>query len=190
MREGDNLVLPVPLFHCFGCVMGVLASMTNGATIILPSPSFEPKRVLESISKHKANFVYGVPTIFQEILKEYNKNSSLYDISRLRFHSTNPLFFLLNRLFLWKKKRGGIAAGSLVPSHLMHELINTLNLKDLLIGKFHFCLLSPSFQIHSNSILIHSNSLKLHSKFIQIHSNFIPTLYQPYSNFILIHSIF
>lgn len=81
LTDEDRLCLPVPFFHCFGCVMGTLACATVGATMI-PVQEFSPKAVLETVEKEKCTALHGVPTMFIAELNdpEFEK----YDLSSLR----------------------------------------------------------------------------------------------------------
>ena len=80
--EADRLVVPVPLYHCFGMVMGNLGCLTHGACVIYPSEGFEPETVLQAIQSEKATALYGVPTMF--IAELALTNFSDYDLSSLR----------------------------------------------------------------------------------------------------------
>jgi len=62
--DQERLIIPVPLYHCFGMVMGNLGCMVNGATMIYPSEGFEPLKVLQAAEKEKATALYGVPSMF------------------------------------------------------------------------------------------------------------------------------
>lgn len=62
--EVDRLCLPVPLYHCFGCVMGSLQAIVYGATLVLPSAQFDPSAVLQSVDAERCTTIYGVPTMF------------------------------------------------------------------------------------------------------------------------------
>src|SRR5262249_39932912 len=66
MRLGtlDRLCVPVPFYRCFGMVIGNLASVTHGATIVIPAPSFDPRSTLEAVSKERCTALHGVPTMF------------------------------------------------------------------------------------------------------------------------------
>src|SRR5664280_3701046 len=63
LSAADRVCLPVPLFHCFGCVLGVLATLTHGATLIMIE-AFDPLLVLAAVQKERATALYGVPTMF------------------------------------------------------------------------------------------------------------------------------
>ena len=78
----DRLVVPVPLYHCFGMVMANLGCLTHGACAIYPSEAFEPEAVLNAVQKEKATALYGVPTMF--IAELALPNFSDYDLKTLR----------------------------------------------------------------------------------------------------------
>jgi fatty-acyl-CoA synthase len=98
----DRLVIPVPLYHCFGMVMGNLACMTHGATMIYPSEGFDAKAVLEAVQEERATALYGVPTMF--IAELEHPDFANHDLSSLRT---------------------GIMAGSPCPIEVMKK-VNTL----------------------------------------------------------------
>ncbi len=60
----DRLVIPVPLYHCFGMVMGNLGCVTHGATMIYPEQAFDAEAVLRAVAEERATALYGVPTMF------------------------------------------------------------------------------------------------------------------------------
>src|SRR5262249_26280747 len=60
----DRLCIPVPLYHCFGMVMGNLGCITHGATMVYPSEGFDPLAVLQAVQEEKCTALYGVPTMF------------------------------------------------------------------------------------------------------------------------------
>jgi fatty-acyl-CoA synthase len=62
--EGDRIVVPVPLYHCFGCVIGTLVCVVTGAAMILPSATFDALETLQAIEEERATTIYGVPTMF------------------------------------------------------------------------------------------------------------------------------
>ncbi|MBN2610342.1 MAG: AMP-binding protein [Bacteroidales bacterium] len=106
----DRLCLPVPLFHCFGIVLGVMAILTHGATLVILE-SFDPLLVLASVQKENCTALYGVPTMFIEELKHPMFN--MFDLSSLRT---------------------GIMAGSPCPMEVMKEVVNRMNMKDVTIA--------------------------------------------------------
>ncbi|TAQ83331.1 hypothetical protein B7494_g8345 [Chlorociboria aeruginascens] len=113
LSERDVVCCPPPLFHCFGSILGYMATATHGSAILFPSPSFNPALTLDSIPLYSATALYGVSTMFISLL-------SLISSSSLPLTNFSTL-------------RTGIAAGSSVPSHLMERLHSVLNLKGLTI---------------------------------------------------------
>ena len=109
--EKDRLIIPVPLYHCFGMVMGNLGCMTHGATMIYPSEGFEPLAVLEAVEKEKATAVYGVPTMF--IAQLEHPRFSEFDLSSLRT---------------------GIMAGSPCPIEVMKKVQTLMNMSEVQIA--------------------------------------------------------
>jgi fatty-acyl-CoA synthase len=71
----DRICLTVPFYHCFGTVIGTLACLSAGASMVLPSPIFNANRALEAIEKWKCTTVYGVPTMFIEMIKQQKQNN-------------------------------------------------------------------------------------------------------------------
>ncbi|MFS0654947.1 AMP-binding protein [Bacillus sp. 179-C3.3 HS] len=110
LTEEDRMCIPVPFFHCFGSVLGVLACLSKGGTMI-PIESFHPERVLQTVEKEKCTALHGVPTMF--IAELDHPNFSQYDLSTLRT---------------------GIMAGSLCPSHVMKAVIEKMGLRELTIA--------------------------------------------------------
>lgn len=113
MTENDVVCVPPPLFHCFGSVLGYMATATHGSAILFPSEAFDPKATLLSIQEERATALYGVTTMFVAELE-----------------------LLANGIVPYTgfdKLRTGIAAGSSVPTALMQKLHSTLNLTDLTI---------------------------------------------------------
>jgi fatty-acyl-CoA synthase len=80
--EKDRVCIPVPFYHCFGMVLGNLACVTHGATMVIPSPTFEPQAALEAVQREKCTSLYGVPTMF--IAEFALPNFATYDLSSLR----------------------------------------------------------------------------------------------------------
>ncbi len=105
----DRLCLCVPLFHCFGCVLGVLAAFTHGAGLY-PLESFDALKVLETIDRERCTALYGVPTMF---LAELD----------------HPQFARFNTGSL----RTGIMAGALCPEPLMRRVIEQMKMHELTI---------------------------------------------------------
>ncbi len=107
----DRLVIPVPLYHCFGMVMGNLGCVTHGATMIYPSEAFEPDAVLKAVAEERATALYGVPTMFIAMLSDPNFAS--YELSSLRT---------------------GIMAGSTCPVEVMKEVIEKMHMLEVQIA--------------------------------------------------------
>ncbi|CAG8975234.1 hypothetical protein HYALB_00011934 [Hymenoscyphus albidus] len=105
--EDDILCCPPPLFHCFGLVLGVLAVITHGAKIVIPSETFDPKAVLHALSEENCTALHGVPTMFEEVL----------NLPRPDGWSCDNL-------------RTGIIAGAPVPRPLMRRLLSELNMTE------------------------------------------------------------
>jgi fatty-acyl-CoA synthase len=82
LSENDRLVIPVPLYHCFGMVLGNIGCMSHGATMIYPGEAFEAQKVLETIQLEKATALFGVPTMFIAELED--SEFSNYDLRSLR----------------------------------------------------------------------------------------------------------
>ena len=80
--EHDRICVPVPFYHCFGCVMGNLGAVTHGACVVVPSEAFDPLAVLEAVSRERCTSLYGVPTMFIAALEE--PRFAEFDLSSLR----------------------------------------------------------------------------------------------------------
>ncbi len=110
LTETDRLAIPVPLYHCFGMVMGVLGAVSKGAAMIFPSEAFDAKKTLDALVKQKCTALYGVPTMFVAILQELEKSSR--DLSELRT---------------------GIMAGAPCPIEVMKKVNTQMNMKEVTI---------------------------------------------------------
>jgi fatty-acyl-CoA synthase len=110
LTEHDRICVPVPLYHCFGMVMGNLAALTHGAAVIYPSESFDPKRTLESVASERATTLYGVPTMF--IAELDTPEFANYDLSSLRT---------------------GIMAGSPCPVEIMKRVVQEMHMTEITI---------------------------------------------------------
>ncbi len=82
LTERDRVCIPVPLYHCFGMVLGNLACMTHGAAMVFPGESFEPLSVLETVEAERCTALYGVPTMF--IAELDHPEFERFDLSSLR----------------------------------------------------------------------------------------------------------
>jgi acyl-CoA synthetase (AMP-forming)/AMP-acid ligase II len=109
----DVVCCPPPLFHCFGCILGYMATATHGSAIVFPAEAFNPEATLRAVQEEKATALYGVATMFVAELE-------------LIADGTVPYTG-------FEHLRTGIAAGSSVPSNIMRKLHNTLNLTGLTI---------------------------------------------------------
>jgi fatty-acyl-CoA synthase len=108
--EKDRLCIPVPFFHCFGCVLGVMACVTH-ATTMVPVEIFDPLKVLQTIEKEKCTAVHGVPTMF--IAELEHPDFKKFDLSSLR---------------------SGIMAGSNCPTEVMKKVINEMHASEITIA--------------------------------------------------------
>ncbi|OTB15381.1 hypothetical protein K445DRAFT_61095 [Daldinia sp. EC12] len=117
LDPSDRIVCPPPLFHCFGSVLGFMATATTGACIAFPSPAFDPGAALHAAAELRATGLYGVPTMFA---------AELELLADPAFAARLPPGGLSNL-------RKGIAAGSSVPEPLMRKLREKLGLRDLVI---------------------------------------------------------
>jgi fatty-acyl-CoA synthase len=106
----DRLCLCVPLFHCFGCVIGVLGAYTHGAALCVVE-SFDPRRVLETVERERCTALYGVPTMFLAELED--PEFVRFDLSSLRT---------------------GIMAGSLCPEAVMKRVMSEMHLREMTIA--------------------------------------------------------
>ncbi|MBG3876975.1 AMP-binding protein [Desulfovibrio oxamicus] len=107
--EKDRVCLPVPLFHCFGCVLGVLAAINHGAALVILE-SFSPMHVMASVDQEKCTALYGVPTMFLAVLE--HKLFARFDFSSLRT---------------------GIMAGSVCPEPLMRRVVEKMYMREITI---------------------------------------------------------
>ncbi|MEW9501118.1 AMP-binding protein [Jeotgalibacillus marinus] len=105
----DRLCIPVPFFHCFGCVLGTLAAVTHGSTMVLVE-QFEPKRVLQAVQDEKCTGLHGVPTMF--IAELNHPDYRQFDTSTLRT---------------------GIMAGSPCPIEVMKKVIEDMGAHEITI---------------------------------------------------------
>lgn len=121
LTTSDLIVCPPPLFHCFGCILGYMATVTSGAAILFPSPAFDPMANLRMALDHRATGLYGVATMFVSMLELLEKTGS-----KAKF-TPEEVRQLPTHL------RKGIAAGSSVPESLMRKLYDKLGLSDLVI---------------------------------------------------------
>ncbi|WP_318778946.1 AMP-binding protein [Nesterenkonia natronophila] len=108
--EVDRICIPVPFYHCFGMVMGNLAAITHGSTMVIPAPSFDPVATLRTVEEERCTSLYGVPTMF--IAELGLENFASFDLSTLRT---------------------GIMAGSPCPEEIMRQVIDKMNMSEVTI---------------------------------------------------------
>ena len=111
LSPDDRLCVPVPLYHCFGMVMGNLACMSHASTVVLPNESFDPEDTMRTVQEDKCTALHGVPTMFIAMLEHPNFGN--YDLSSLRT---------------------GIMAGSSCPVEVMKRVITDIGMTDVLIA--------------------------------------------------------
>ncbi|MGI4800538.1 MAG: AMP-binding protein, partial [Janthinobacterium lividum] len=108
--EHDRLCIPVPLYHCFGMVLGNLAAITHGAAMIYPGEGFDPLAVLQSVAEERCTALHGVPTMFIAMME--HPRFAEFDLSSLRT---------------------GIMAGSPCPIEVMRRAVSRMNLAEITI---------------------------------------------------------
>ncbi|KAL8687155.1 MAG: hypothetical protein Q9218_006595 [Villophora microphyllina] len=113
LTEYDIVCCPPPLFHCFGCILGYMATATHGSAVVFPTEAFDPLATLRSVQEERCTALYGVPTMFIAEL-------DLLQNGTVPFRGFEHL-------------RTGIAAGSSIPAELMRKLHKRLNLTELTI---------------------------------------------------------
>jgi fatty-acyl-CoA synthase len=111
IEPGSRVCIPVPLYHCFGMVMGNLGCITHAATMVYPSDSFDPLRTLEAVEAERCDVLYGVPTMF--IAQLNHPEFSRFDLSSLR---------------------RGIMAGAPCPIEVMKEVASTMHMSEITIA--------------------------------------------------------
>ncbi len=111
LTHEDRLCIPVPLYHCFGMVMGNLGCMTHGATMVYPNDAFDPLTVLQAVSEERCTALYGVPTMF--IAELDHPRFAEFDLSTLRT---------------------GIMAGSPCPIEVMKRVQAQMNMRQVTIA--------------------------------------------------------
>ena len=111
LTHRDRLCIPVPFYHCFGMVLGNLACVTHGATMVIPAPHFSPIHTLEAIAKEQCTALHGVPTMF------------IAELDRPQFKE-----FDLSSL------RTGIMAGAPCPIEVMKRVMNEMHCREITIA--------------------------------------------------------
>ncbi len=111
LTADDRICIPVPFYHCFGCVLGTICAAVHGAAMVIPAESFNAEATLDAIEKERATALYGVPTMF---------------IAQLQ-HPSLPGRDL-------KSLRTGIMAGSPCPIEVMKQVIDVMGAREVTIG--------------------------------------------------------
>jgi fatty-acyl-CoA synthase len=111
LTEKDRLCIPVPLYHCFGMVLGNLACLTHGATIVYPNDAFDPLLVLQAVQQERCTGLHGVPTMF--IAELDHPRFKEFDLSTLRT---------------------GIMAGSPCPIEVMKRVVADMHMSEVTIA--------------------------------------------------------
>ncbi|MGH8682827.1 MAG: AMP-binding protein [Burkholderiales bacterium] len=111
LTDRDRICIPVPLYHCFGMVLGNLACITHGAAMVYPSEGFDPLATLEAVAAERCTALYGVPTMF--IAELGHPEFRRFDLSSLRT---------------------GIMAGSPCPIEVMRRCVSEMNMREVTIA--------------------------------------------------------
>ena len=111
LTEADRLCIPVPFYHCFGCVLGTLACVTHGSAMIIPSEYFDPLKTLQAVERERCTALHGVPTMF--IAQLGHPEFETFDLSSLRT---------------------GIMAGSPCPIEVMRQVIDRMGARSITIA--------------------------------------------------------
>ena len=109
--EIDKIVVPVPLFHCFGCVIGSMTSLNTGAALILPNWTFDPRLTLKAVHDERATSVYGVPAMY--VAEFALPDFATFDLTSLRT---------------------GMMSGAPCPIELMKRVLNEMHIGELVIA--------------------------------------------------------
>lgn len=112
-NENDKILCSVPLYHCFGMVICNMAAVCSGAEALYPSPTFEALTSLKVASERGATSLYGVPTMFIEMINSVERSPGKFNLSKIK---------------------SGVMAGSICPRPLMEKSRSVLNCKDLCIA--------------------------------------------------------
>jgi fatty-acyl-CoA synthase len=109
--EQDRICLPVPLFHCYGCVIGTMTAVNTGAAILLPNWTFDPCATLKTIHDERATSVYGVPAMY--VAEMALPDFAMYDLTSLRT---------------------GMMSGAPCPVELMKRVLDEMHCRELVIA--------------------------------------------------------
>jgi fatty-acyl-CoA synthase len=111
LSADDRICIPVPFYHCFGCVLGTICAVVHGSTMVVPAESFNAEATLDAIEKERATALYGVPTMF--IAQLQHPSLAGRDLSSLRT---------------------GVMAGAPCPIEVMRQVIDVLGAREVTIG--------------------------------------------------------
>ncbi len=111
LTENDRICIPVPFYHCFGCVAGTLCATVHSAAMVVPAESFDPEATLSAVERERATVIYGVPTMFIAQLED--PGFAERDLSSLRT---------------------GIMAGSPCPIEVMRQVIDRMGAREMTIA--------------------------------------------------------
>jgi fatty-acyl-CoA synthase len=111
ITEADRLCIPVPMYHCFGMVMGVIGAVSHGAAVVFPAPGFDPGLTLRAAADERCTALYGVPTMF--IAELGHPDLDAVDLSHLRT---------------------GIMAGSPCPVEVMKQVVERMHMSEVAIA--------------------------------------------------------
>jgi fatty-acyl-CoA synthase len=109
--EQDKIVVPVPLFHCYGCVIGTMSAVNSGAAILLPNWTFEARATLKAVHEERATSVYGVPAMY--VAEMALDDFGTYDLTSLRT---------------------GMMSGAPCPIELMKRVLDEMHCRELVIA--------------------------------------------------------
>jgi fatty-acyl-CoA synthase len=111
LTDADRICIPVPFYHCFGCVLGTLCAVVHGAAMIVPAESFNPRATLDAIESEHATTIYGVPTMYIAQLQDPTFDD--HDLSSLRT---------------------GIMSGSPCPIEIMKQVVERMGVREITIA--------------------------------------------------------
>jgi fatty-acyl-CoA synthase len=110
-KATDRVCVPVPFYHCFGCVLGTMACVVHGSAVVVPAPSFDGRATLSAIATERCTAVYGVPTMFVSQLE--HPDFEQFDLTGLRT---------------------GIMSGAPCPLPLLEKVVNRMGIREICIG--------------------------------------------------------
>ncbi|MFV3383749.1 AMP-binding protein [Pseudomonas sp. NY15354] len=153
----DRMVIPVPLYHCFGMVMANLGCITHGSTMIYPNDAFDPGLTLKAVAEERASILYGVPTMFIAMLDHPGRAD--LDLSSLR---------------------SGIMAGATCPIEVMRRVIEQMHMAQVQIayGMTETSPVSlqtgPDDELELRVTTVGRTQPQLESKLVDEHGNIVP----------------